>query len=113
MTVLNDPKWDRIYDVIVIGFGGAGATAARFAADNGAKVLLTDVAPLHHEGGNTRYAGQGVSSNHNPEKALAYYQSLYDGYDMDKGVLEALTNAQYQFPDYFKKFLDSTPISSL
>lgn len=113
MTVLNDPKWDRIYDVIVIGFGGAGATAARFAADNGAKVLLTDVAPLHHEGGNTRYAGQGVSSNHNPEKALAYYQSLYDGYDMDKGVLEALTNAQYQFPDYFEKFLDSTPISSL
>ena len=34
-------KWDAVYDVIVLGFGGAGAgaIAARFAADSGAKVL--------------------------------------------------------------------------
>jgi len=32
-------KWDAVYDVIVLGFGGVGATAARFAADSGAKVL--------------------------------------------------------------------------
>ncbi|MCT7876047.1 MAG: FAD-binding protein, partial [Lactobacillus iners] len=38
-------EWDADYDVIVLGFGGAGATAARFAADNGAKVLLVDAAP--------------------------------------------------------------------
>ena len=49
--------WDAIYDVIVIGFGGAGAGAARFAADNDAKVLLIDAAPEGSEGGNTRYAG--------------------------------------------------------
>lgn len=36
----KEVKWDAIYDVIVLGFGGAGATAARFAADNGAKVLF-------------------------------------------------------------------------
>lgn len=33
-------NWDAEYDVVVLGFGGAGATAARFAADEGAKVLL-------------------------------------------------------------------------
>lgn len=44
-------NWDSTYDVVVIGFGAAGATAARFAADNGAKVLLTDAAPEGHEGG--------------------------------------------------------------
>lgn len=49
-------EWDADYDVIVLGFGGAGATAARFAADNGAKVLLVDAAPFGHEGGNTRYS---------------------------------------------------------
>ena len=50
-------KWDKVYDVIVVGFGGAGAGAARFAADNGAHVLLVDSAPEGSEGGNTRYAG--------------------------------------------------------
>lgn len=50
-------KWDSVYDVIVVGFGGAGAGAARFAADKGAKVLLVDAAPEGNEGGNTRYAG--------------------------------------------------------
>lgn len=40
MQVNTTIKWDAEYDVVVLGFGGAGATAARFAADNGAKVLL-------------------------------------------------------------------------
>lgn len=49
-------NWDAEYDVVVLGFGGAGATAARFAADEGAKVLLVDAAPEGNEGGNTRYS---------------------------------------------------------
>ena len=44
-------EWDAVYDVIVVGFGGAGAGAARFAADNNAHVLLIDAAPEGHEGG--------------------------------------------------------------
>ena len=28
-------NWNAEYDVVVLGFGGAGATAARFAADEG------------------------------------------------------------------------------
>lgn len=47
---MNQVKWDYQYDTVVIGFGGAGATAARFAADAHAKVLLTDAAPNGHEG---------------------------------------------------------------
>ncbi len=33
MNYQDNLKWDTKYDVVVIGFGGAGATAARFAAD--------------------------------------------------------------------------------
>lgn len=62
MSHNQDFQWDAVYDVAVLGFGGAGATAARFAADNGAKVLLVDSAPEGHEGGNTRYAGQMVGA---------------------------------------------------
>ena len=35
-------KWDAIYDVIVIGFGGAGAGAARFAEDKNSHLLMID-----------------------------------------------------------------------
>lgn len=40
------PHYQADYDVIVLGFGAAGATAARFAADHNKKVLLVDAAPL-------------------------------------------------------------------
>lgn len=59
----NDVQWNAQYDVVVVGFGGAGATAARFAADAGAYVLLVDTAPLGREGGNTRYASQHVKES--------------------------------------------------
>ena len=58
MSRLNNKQVNfyKKYDVIVLGFGGAGATAARFATDEGAKVLLVDSAPEGYEGGNTRYS---------------------------------------------------------
>ena len=31
----NDVQWNAQYDVVVVGFGGVGATAARFAVDAG------------------------------------------------------------------------------
>jgi NADPH-dependent 2,4-dienoyl-CoA reductase/sulfur reductase-like enzyme len=55
-------EWSATYDTVILGFGVAGATAARFAADAGAQVLLVDAAPYGHEGGNTRYAGQVVGT---------------------------------------------------
>lgn len=49
MKNVKNIKWNASYDVLVLGFGGAGGTAARFAADNNAHVLLVDVAPYGHE----------------------------------------------------------------
>ena len=34
-------RWDAQYDVVVVGFGGAGATSAIAAVEEGANVLLT------------------------------------------------------------------------
>jgi succinate dehydrogenase/fumarate reductase flavoprotein subunit len=52
-------KWDFEADVVVVGYGGAGAVAAITAHDAGAKILILEKAPLGQEGGNTRVAGQG------------------------------------------------------
>ncbi|MDR1429037.1 MAG: FAD-binding protein, partial [Spirochaetaceae bacterium] len=51
---LSTVSWDAEYDVVVVGFGGAGASAAITAADAGARVLLLEKAPDGEEGGNTR-----------------------------------------------------------
>ena len=65
-------EWDAAYDVVVIGFGGAGASAAIEAADAGAKVLVLEKAPATAAGGNTKLSGQQVLSPTDVEAALAY-----------------------------------------
>jgi succinate dehydrogenase/fumarate reductase flavoprotein subunit len=78
---LSPGFWDAEYDVVVIGFGGAGATAAITAADAGARVLLLEKAPKGEEGGNTRYSGQLVLSAKDREKAITYYKAMRGNYN--------------------------------
>ncbi len=47
-------EWDESFDVVVVGFGGAGAAAALQAAELGAKTLLVD---RFGGGGTTKYSG--------------------------------------------------------
>jgi predicted flavoprotein YhiN len=72
--------WDRQADVVVVGFGAAGAATAIAAYDAGAKVILLDKAPEGHEGGNTRVAGQGYLNTSSVEKAVAYLHALCGPY---------------------------------
>lgn len=47
--------WSRTYDVLVVGGGNAGLSAAICAAEAGASVLLLEGAPRAYRGGNTRH----------------------------------------------------------
>lgn len=69
-------QWDAEYDVVVLGFGGAGATAAITAADDGAKVLICDKAPVGSEGGNTKRSGQGVMGTDDHKQLAQYLKAL-------------------------------------
>lgn len=73
-------KWDAVYDVVVAGFGGAGASTAITAADLGQKVLVVEKAPEGHEGGNTRYSAQVVLCTNDAERMHAYLQNLQVGF---------------------------------
>lgn len=47
--------FDETYDVVVVGGGNAGFSAAVSAAQSGARVCLIEKAPLDDAGGNTFY----------------------------------------------------------
>lgn len=111
MSHNQDFQWDAVYDVAVLGFGGAGATAARFAADNGAKVLLVDSAPEGHEGGNTRYAGQMVGAGKDYEALKNYHEHLAAPLKPDQAAFTNLIEGMANMGDYFRKYLDVEPVS--
>lgn len=99
------------YDVIVLGFGGAGATAARFAADHGAKVLLVDSAPYGHEGGNTRYCGQLIGTSDDYDKTIEYYHHLTEPMHLPEDMATTYVHGMAKMRDYIKNYLDVNPVS--
>ena len=72
--------WDAEYDVIVVGFGGAGAASAISAADAGAKVLLLEKAPEGESGGNSNICMQWICYTEDPENVRTYFETLRGGY---------------------------------
>lgn len=79
------------YDVVVVGFGGAGASAAIAAADLGAKVLVVEKAPEGWAGGNTRLSGQQVLCPSDLEAAVGYLVAIQDQFSCDEELIRATT----------------------
>jgi succinate dehydrogenase/fumarate reductase flavoprotein subunit len=67
--------WDYTTDVVVVGYGGAGAVTAITAYDAGAQVLVLEKAPIEG-GGNSRMSG-GFISYCKPENVQAAAMDLY------------------------------------
>ena len=72
----DEIAWDAEYDVVVLGFGGAGANAAVAAYEQGAKVLLAEKAPEGAEGGNTAVSGQFVMATDDADGLYEYLTTL-------------------------------------
>ena len=71
-----DTKWDKETDVLVIGYGGAGACAAIEAHDNGSKVLIIE--KMAQPGGNTAISSGGFMVPQDGPTALKYLTATYD-----------------------------------
>jgi len=93
-------KWDRQVDVIVAGFGGAGACAAIAAHDAGAKVLVIEKAPFG--GGNTSCALGPMRLPNNVDEAVKYYQALSFGTVEDEALILALARGMISLPEKLK-----------
>lgn len=110
-TKMKQINWDATYDTIVLGFGGAGATAARFAADAGATVLLADAAPNGHEGGNTRYSAQLIGTVDDFDEGKKYYQNLTHPMDLDDDMVDTFVDGMANMRDYVQRYLNVKPVS--
>jgi len=91
------PKWDEDADVVVVGYGFAGATAAITAHDSGAKVLLLEKAPEQYKGGNSRVSANLVFWPNDVEKAKAYFLALAGPYtdDISPAMLQAWADEMF------------------
>ena len=82
-----DNQWDDEADVIVVGYGGAGASAAIAAHDAGAKVLIVE---KDRGGGNTKLATRTFISPGNTPAARQHIQALSAGAVDERTVETAL-----------------------
>lgn len=93
--------WDREVDVVVVGYGCAGAVSAITAHDAGAQVLLIEKMP--HPGGISILSGGGVGFAHNAEGAFQYLKRTCMGTTPDD-VLRALAEGMVGVVDTLKKW---------
>lgn len=74
-------QWDEEAEVVVVGYGGAGAVTAIVAHDAGAKVLILEKQPadrpnLTRHTPSTRMSGGGMFSPTDVEKAISYIEGM-------------------------------------
>ena len=67
-------RWDEETEVLIIGFGGAGAVAAVTAHDSGSRVLVVE--KMERGGGNTNISLGGFLSLKDLDSGLRYLESL-------------------------------------
>ena len=79
-------KWDMTADVVVLGFGGAGATTAIVAAQNGAKVIVLEKNPQDAHISNTRMSG-GIFhcpfKDGDPKALKEYAKAMFSGENIE------------------------------
>lgn len=90
-------RFDECVDVIVVGYGFAGAVSAISAHDSGASVLLVEKMP--HLGGISICAGGGLRLSDDRDAAFAYLQATNDGTTPDD-VLRAFVDGMFELHGY-------------
>ena len=92
-------KWNQEVDVVVIGTGFAGLSAAITAKDAGATAVILEKMPRKYEGGNSRVSGNMWWTPTNLPEALQYMEALSNGLT-DKESIQALAEEMLKLNDW-------------
>ena len=110
LTNLPD-RWDRVVDVVIVGSGAAGLTAATLAHNGGADVLVLEKAPLI--GGTTGVSGgmpwvpmnahmADVGVPDSRDEALEYIRRLTMGREPDAQLVEVYVDTAPEVIEYLE-----------
>ena len=97
----NQIAWDKEVDVLVVGYGGAGASAAITATDSGSSVLIIE--KMAEPGGNTSVSSGQVLATKDKEKTRTYISKLFEfsRCELDPKLLEAyVDNSELMVKEY-------------
>ncbi len=103
-------KWDYEADVVVVGYGGAGAATAITAHDAGAKVIILEKMP--EGGGNTAVSGGGFVQVSNVDDAVTYIKALYQytGSEMDENLIRTFAQEAVNNDNWIKSLRDGQQV---
>ncbi|MBW1791830.1 MAG: FAD-binding protein, partial [Deltaproteobacteria bacterium] len=93
-------NYDKTVDVVVVGYGLAGAVAAISAHDAGSEVLILEKAK--HPGGCSILAGGSIFMVRNVENAIKYFSALSGG-RVSSDIIEAFAYGLAENLDYIKQ----------
>src|SRR5919106_3144248 len=99
------PMADAAYDVVVVGFGYAGAAAAIAASDAGASILLLERMPT--PGGISICSAGGVRIAKDAAPALAYLRATNAG-KAPESVLCVLADGMTRLPERIERFAEAS-----
>jgi tricarballylate dehydrogenase len=100
MVTARDPLMASSFDVIVVGCGGAGLSAAVSAAEAGARVCVLERAPFEERGGNTRHTGawMRMKSEHEVSEDFEEHFAVNAGGYLDPGLVAESGRPHEQWP---------------
>jgi len=90
------PKWNYQADVVIVGYGAAGANAAIAVHDAGAEVLILEKMPI--AGGNSGVSAGAMLIPENLADAIPYYRALSFG-TVDEDLIRGFAEAMVGIPD--------------
>jgi succinate dehydrogenase/fumarate reductase flavoprotein subunit len=89
-------KWDYTADVVVVGYGGAGAVAALNAQKAGVKVLMLEKAPQAYAGGNTCVSGGNIFTPSPAADAVTYLNAMAGPYPIPQDMVQTWAQQMIQ-----------------
>jgi 3-oxosteroid 1-dehydrogenase len=99
---MSPVKWEVETDVLVVGFGGAGAVAAVTARDAGADVLIMEKQSQSKHTPNTKMSAGGFHIANDSREAGKYYRAVAFGIGLPRG----LGDPPHVYPQYPPQYVD-------